>query len=44
MKEGFAKLGMEAVGGSQDELAQKVRTEIQKWANIVREKNIRIDP
>jgi tripartite-type tricarboxylate transporter receptor subunit TctC len=44
MKEGFAKLGMEAVGGSQDDLARKVRAEIQKWASIVREKNIRIDP
>jgi tripartite-type tricarboxylate transporter receptor subunit TctC len=44
MKEGFAKLGMEAVGGSQDDLARKVQTEMQKWAGIVREKNIRIDP
>ena len=44
MKEGFARLGMEAVGGSQDELARKVEAEIHKWASIVREKNIRIDP
>ena len=44
MKEGFARLGMEAVGGGQDELAGKVRAEIHKWASIVREKNIRIDP
>ena len=43
-KEGFAKLGMEAVGGSQDDLASKVQAEMQKWASIVREKNIRIDP
>lgn len=44
MQESFAKLGMEAVGGSPDVLAKKVETEMQKWANIVREKNIRIDP
>jgi tripartite-type tricarboxylate transporter receptor subunit TctC len=43
-KEGFAKLGMAAVGGSRDDLARKVLAEIQKWAGIVREKNIRIDP
>jgi tripartite-type tricarboxylate transporter receptor subunit TctC len=42
-KESFAKLGMEAVGGSTDDLAKKVQTELQKWVNIVREKNIRID-
>ncbi len=44
MKEDFAKLGMEAVGGSPDELARKVHAEIEKWSGIVREKNIRIDP
>ena len=43
-KEGFAKLGMESVGGSPDDLARKVSAEIQKWASIVREKGIRIDP
>jgi tripartite-type tricarboxylate transporter receptor subunit TctC len=44
MQESFAKLGMEVAGGSPDVLAKKVETEMEKWANIVREKNIRIDP
>jgi tripartite-type tricarboxylate transporter receptor subunit TctC len=43
-KESFAKLGMEAAGGSADDLARKVQTELQKWVSIVREKNIRIEP
>ena len=43
-RESFAKLGMEAVGGSADGLARKVEVELQKWVSIVREKNIRIDP
>ena len=37
------KLGIEPVGGGPDVLAAKVQTEMQKWATIVREKNIRID-
>jgi tripartite-type tricarboxylate transporter receptor subunit TctC len=44
VKEHFAKLGMEAAGGAPEVLAKKVEAEMRKWANIVREKNIRIDP
>jgi tripartite-type tricarboxylate transporter receptor subunit TctC len=43
VKEGFAKLSIESAGGSPDVLANKVKTELQKWATIVREKNIRVD-
>jgi tripartite-type tricarboxylate transporter receptor subunit TctC len=43
VREGFAKLGIEAVGGSPDVLAQKVQTEMRKWADLVREKNIRLE-
>jgi tripartite-type tricarboxylate transporter receptor subunit TctC len=43
VKESFAKLGIEGVGGPPDLLAAKVQTEMRKWANIVREKNIRVD-
>jgi tripartite-type tricarboxylate transporter receptor subunit TctC len=44
MKENFTKLGMEPAGGGSEVLAAKVEAEMRKWANIVREKNIRIDP
>jgi tripartite-type tricarboxylate transporter receptor subunit TctC len=44
VKDHFAKLGKEAVGGGPDILANKVEAEMRKWASIVREKNIRIDP
>jgi len=44
VRESFIKLGIEAAGGGPDLLAGKVKTEIEKWANIVREKNIRADP
>jgi len=37
------KLGVEAVGGSQEVLASKVQSELQKWSTIVREKSIRLE-
>jgi tripartite-type tricarboxylate transporter receptor subunit TctC len=43
VREGFTKLGVEVVGGTPEVLAAKVQAEIRKWANIVREKNIRVD-
>jgi tripartite-type tricarboxylate transporter receptor subunit TctC len=43
VKESFAKLGIESAGGTPEALANKVKTEIEKWATIVREKNIRVD-
>jgi len=43
VRQALEKLGVEAAGGSPDVLAGKVRTEIQKWATIVREKNIRLE-
>jgi tripartite-type tricarboxylate transporter receptor subunit TctC len=43
VKESFAKLGIEGAGGAPDALAAKVQTEMRKWANIVREKSIRVD-
>ncbi len=43
VREAFAKLGIEPVGGAPDVLTDKVRTELQKWTTIVREKNIRLD-
>jgi tripartite-type tricarboxylate transporter receptor subunit TctC len=43
VREGFAKLGIEAVGGGPEVLVKKVQTEMQKWADLVREKNIHVD-
>jgi tripartite-type tricarboxylate transporter receptor subunit TctC len=43
VKDSFEKLGIEPVGGSQKALADRVQTEMQKWAGIVRAKNIHLD-
>jgi len=43
VKASFDRLGIEAAGGGPDILAGKVKTELEKWAKIVRDKNIRID-
>jgi tripartite-type tricarboxylate transporter receptor subunit TctC len=43
VKDSFAKLGFEARGGGADVLAERVQTEMKKWTDLVREKNIRIE-
>jgi tripartite-type tricarboxylate transporter receptor subunit TctC len=43
VRESFAKLGIEAVGGTPAVLAGKVQSEMQKWTDLVREKNIRLE-
>jgi tripartite-type tricarboxylate transporter receptor subunit TctC len=43
IKESFAKLGVETQGGSPDVLARRVETEVKKWSDLVRDRNIRID-
>jgi tripartite-type tricarboxylate transporter receptor subunit TctC len=42
--EGFVKLGIEPAGGTADVLATKVTAEMRKWASIVRDKGIRVEP
>jgi tripartite-type tricarboxylate transporter receptor subunit TctC len=42
--ESIKKLKLEIGGGAPDVLAKRVQTELKKWADLVREKNIRIDP
>ena len=44
VKASFEKLGIEPVGGSPQILANRVQAEMQKWAAIVRAKNIHLDP
>jgi len=43
VKDGLEKLGVETVGGNAEVLAGKVQSELNKWATIVREKNIRLE-
>ncbi len=44
VRQSFDKLGVQVVGGTPEILAKKVESEMQKWAGIVRERNIRVDP
>jgi tripartite-type tricarboxylate transporter receptor subunit TctC len=44
IRKSIEKLGIDPVGGAPGVLAAKVDTEIRKWADIVRAKNIRIEP
>ena len=39
-KELFAKLGVEAAGGTPDDLSKFVAKEIEKWAPIIKAANI----
>jgi tripartite-type tricarboxylate transporter receptor subunit TctC len=43
VKQSFAKLGIDPAGGGPQVLADKVKSELAKWATIVREKNIRLE-
>jgi len=43
VKEAFVRLGFETVGGTPEVLATRVKTEMAKWVELVREKNIRIE-
>ena len=44
VKASLAKLGVDTLGGSPEKLAAMVQSEIRKWTDIARERNIRIDP
>ena len=43
VRKSLEKLGIDAVGGAPDVLAAKVQAEIRKWADIVRQKSIRVE-
>jgi tripartite-type tricarboxylate transporter receptor subunit TctC len=43
VKASFSKLGNQTVGGGPDVLAGRVKSEMKKWAELVREKNIHIE-
>jgi tripartite-type tricarboxylate transporter receptor subunit TctC len=42
--ESFARFGIHAQGGTPEALGSRVQTELKKWADLVRHKNIRVDP
>jgi tripartite-type tricarboxylate transporter receptor subunit TctC len=44
VKEAFAKLGLEPVGGGPEVLAARVKAEMEKWPALVRDKGIRVNP
>jgi tripartite-type tricarboxylate transporter receptor subunit TctC len=41
-KDSFVKMGFDPAGGAPEVLAKKVRDEVAKWADIARQKNIRV--
>jgi tripartite-type tricarboxylate transporter receptor subunit TctC len=43
VKERFAQMGLEPVGGTSEELAQRVQRDIQKWTAVARAANIKND-
>ena len=43
VKERLAALGFEAVANTPDEFAAQIKTELVKWAKVVREANIKAE-
>jgi tripartite-type tricarboxylate transporter receptor subunit TctC len=43
VKERFLSAGIETVGGSSDEFAVKVKSEIAKWGRVIKEAGIKAD-
>jgi tripartite-type tricarboxylate transporter receptor subunit TctC len=43
IQESFTKLGIEGVGGTPEALAARVKFEMDKWAKLVRERNLRFE-
>jgi tripartite-type tricarboxylate transporter receptor subunit TctC len=43
VRERFAQMGLEPVGGSSDDLARRVARDIQKWTAVAKAANIKND-
>ena len=43
VKQAFAKMGVDPVGGTSEELARRVRMDIEKWSAVAKAANIRND-
>jgi len=43
VKEAFAKMGVDPVGGTSEDLARRVRMDIEKWSAVAKAANIRND-
>jgi len=41
VKQAFAKMGLDPVGGSAEELGRRVRADIDKWTAVARKANIK---
>lgn len=44
VRKSFATMGVEAVGSSSAGFAQLIRDDLQRWANVIREKGIKVEP
>jgi tripartite-type tricarboxylate transporter receptor subunit TctC len=42
VKERFATLGLDPVGGTPDDFAQQMRAEGEKWEKVIRAANIKV--
>jgi tripartite-type tricarboxylate transporter receptor subunit TctC len=43
VKERFLSAGIETVGGSSEEFAGKIKSEIAKWSKVIKEAGIKAD-
>jgi tripartite-type tricarboxylate transporter receptor subunit TctC len=43
VKEAFAKMGVDPVGGTSEDLARRVRQDIEKWTAVAKAANIKND-
>jgi tripartite-type tricarboxylate transporter receptor subunit TctC len=44
VREAFAKIGAEPAGGSSEEFAQLVKSQVAHWSNVVTEAGIKLQP
>jgi tripartite-type tricarboxylate transporter receptor subunit TctC len=43
VKERFAKLGVDVAAGSPEQFASFLKSEVDRWAKVIREANIKAD-
>lgn len=43
VRKSFASMGVEPVGGSAAQFGQVIRDDLQRWAKVIRDKNIKLD-
>ncbi len=43
VKERFAQLGFDVVANTPDQFAAQIKTEIEKWAKVIRDAKIKVE-